>query len=44
MLSENIKIGNKVIKRKKWIENGVYCIANCLRDDGPLHTLMHDFI
>ena len=37
--NENIKIGNKVIKHTKWIENGVYCIANFLRDNGQFFTI-----
>ena len=32
--SEHIKLENKVIKHTKWIENGVYYIANVLKDNG----------
>ena len=37
--NENIKIGNKVIKHTKWIENGVYCIAIFLGDNGQFFTI-----
>ena len=28
-----------MIKHTKWIETGVYCIANCLRNDGQFFTI-----
>ena len=37
--NEKIKIGNKVIKHTKWIENGVCYIANFLSDNGQFFTI-----
>jgi hypothetical protein len=36
--NEKIMVGHKVIEKDEWIEHGVNCIADFLKDDGSFYT------
>ena len=37
--NKDIMIGNKVIKYTQWVDNGVYCIAHFIKENGRFRTL-----
>ena len=37
--SKNMMIGNKMIKYTQWVDNGVYCIAHFIKENGRFRTL-----
>ena len=37
--NKNMMIGNKMIKYTQWVDNGVYCIAHFINENGRFRTL-----
>ena len=37
--NKNMMIGNKMIKYTQWVDNGVYCIAHFIKENGRFRTL-----
>ena len=36
--NKNMMIGNKMIKYTQWVDNGVYCIAHFIKENGRFRT------